>query len=167
VYLWRKLYFSLSFFSIYAHINKYKGRYDIKMLSKLSSSLFQPNMFMISLQIDGCNPTVRIHCIDQTDGMCVYPIAGRAAAEAVSRWHITAELWVLARVLWWAKWQWNRFFSESFGFAVSVSFHRCSVFTRVSSGGWTEGPLAAAVPQTHSLTPSQIVHSLTQVRSVV
>jgi hypothetical protein len=25
----------------------------------------------------------------------------------------------------------------------------------VSSGGWTMGPLAAAVPQRHSLTPSQ------------
>jgi hypothetical protein len=35
------------------------------------------------------------------------------------------------------------FFSESFGFPMSVSFHRCSIFTHVSSGKWTKGPLAA------------------------
>jgi hypothetical protein len=55
--------------------------------------------------------------------------------------------------LWWTKLRWDRFFSESFGFPLSVSFHRCSIFTRVSSGGWKMGPLAAAVPKRHSLTP--------------
>jgi hypothetical protein len=32
-------------------------------------------------------------------------------------------------------------FSESFGFPPSVSFHRCSIFTHISSGWWTMGPL--------------------------
>jgi hypothetical protein len=45
---------------------------------------------------------------------------------------------------WWIKWHWNRIFSESFGFPLSVSFSRCSVFSRISSGGWTKGPLTAA-----------------------
>jgi hypothetical protein len=26
--------------------------------------------------------------------------------------------------LWWTKWHWDRVFSEFFGFAVSMSFHR-------------------------------------------
>jgi hypothetical protein len=26
--------------------------------------------------------------------------------------------------LWWTKWHWDRFFSESFGFPLSISFHR-------------------------------------------
>jgi hypothetical protein len=46
----------------------------------------------------------------------------------------------------------TRFSWESFGFPPSISFYRCSIFTRVSSGGWTMGPLAGAVPQRHSLT---------------
>jgi hypothetical protein len=29
--------------------------------------------------------------------------------------------------LWWKKWHWDRFFPEFFGFAQSVSFHRCSI----------------------------------------
>jgi hypothetical protein len=29
--------------------------------------------------------------------------------------------------LWWTKWHWDRFFSEYFGFPLSVSFHRCSI----------------------------------------
>jgi hypothetical protein len=29
--------------------------------------------------------------------------------------------------LWWAKWHWDRFFPEFFGFPLSISFHRCSV----------------------------------------
>jgi hypothetical protein len=40
-------------------------------------------------------------------------------------------------------------FSEFFGFPLSVTFHRCSKFINVSSGG----PLAAAVPLRQSLTP--------------
>jgi hypothetical protein len=36
-----------------------------------------------------------------------------------------------------------------------MSFHCCSIFTHVSSGGSTKDPLAAAVPQRESLTPSQ------------
>jgi hypothetical protein len=28
--------------------------------------------------------------------------------------------------LWWAKWHWERFFSEFFGFSVNISFHRRS-----------------------------------------
>jgi hypothetical protein len=48
------------------------------------------------------------------------------------------------------------FFSESFCFPLSVSFYRCSIFSHVSSGGWTMGPLAAPF-DTDSLTPSQII----------
>ena len=29
--------------------------------------------------------------------------------------------------LWWTKWHWDRFFSEYFGFFLSISFHRCSI----------------------------------------
>jgi hypothetical protein len=29
--------------------------------------------------------------------------------------------------LWWTKWHWDRFFSEYFGFPLSISFHRCCV----------------------------------------
>jgi hypothetical protein len=52
--------------------------------------------------------------------------------------------------LWWTKWHWDRFYSESFGFPLSVSFHRCSIFIRISSGGWTNGPLETAVPHRHT-----------------
>jgi hypothetical protein len=45
--------------------------------------------------------------------------------------------------LWWTKWHWERVFSESFGFPLSISFHRCSILTRVSPGGWTRGLLGA------------------------
>jgi hypothetical protein len=37
--------------------------------------------------------------------------------------------------LWWTKWHWDRSFSESFGFLLSVSFYHCSIFTYLSSGG--------------------------------
>jgi hypothetical protein len=52
--------------------------------------------------------------------------------------------------LWQTKWHWVRFFSESLRFPLSLSFHHCSIFTHVSSGGQTMGPLVAAVPQRHS-----------------
>jgi uncharacterized membrane protein YiaA len=29
--------------------------------------------------------------------------------------------------LWWTKWHWDRFFSEYFGFPLSISFYRCSI----------------------------------------
>jgi hypothetical protein len=29
--------------------------------------------------------------------------------------------------LWWTNWHWDRFFSEYFGFPLSVSFHQCSI----------------------------------------
>jgi hypothetical protein len=29
--------------------------------------------------------------------------------------------------LWFTKWHWDRVFSQFFGFALSVSFHRCSI----------------------------------------
>jgi hypothetical protein len=44
---------------------------------------------------------------------------------------------------WWTKWHWDIFLSESFGFPLSVLFHRCSIFTHESSGGWTKGLLEA------------------------
>jgi hypothetical protein len=34
--------------------------------------------------------------------------------------------------LWLTKWHWGRFLSQSFGFSLSVSFHRCSIFTQIS-----------------------------------
>jgi hypothetical protein len=32
--------------------------------------------------------------------------------------------------LWWTKWHWDKFFSEYFGFPLSISFHRCSITTK-------------------------------------
>jgi hypothetical protein len=29
--------------------------------------------------------------------------------------------------LWWKKWHWAKIFSEYFGFALSISFHWCSI----------------------------------------
>jgi hypothetical protein len=29
--------------------------------------------------------------------------------------------------LWWAKWHWDRFIPEYFGFRLSISSHRCSI----------------------------------------
>jgi hypothetical protein len=29
--------------------------------------------------------------------------------------------------LWWTKRHWDRFFSEYFGFPLSISFHRCPI----------------------------------------
>jgi hypothetical protein len=51
------------------------------------------------------------------------------------------------------KWHWNSFLSELIGFPLSVPFHRCSIFTPVSSGSLTMGPLAAVVPlrQSHPI----------------
>jgi hypothetical protein len=57
--------------------------------------------------------------------------------------------------LWWTKWYWERFLSEFFGFPLTVAFHYYSIFTHVSSGGWTMGPLMAAIPQKHSFPSSQ------------
>jgi hypothetical protein len=47
--------------------------------------------------------------------------------------------------LWWAKWHWKRFLSESFWYSLSVSFHHCFIFTHVSYGGWSMDSLATAV----------------------
>jgi hypothetical protein len=57
---------------------------------------------------------------------------GRAMAQAVSRRHPTAEDPVRSRGqsmwdLWWTKWHCDRFLPEYLGFALSVSFHRCSI----------------------------------------
>jgi hypothetical protein len=62
-----------------------------------------------------------------------YSQNGRAVVQVVSRWAVTAEggprsipgrsMWDL----WWTKWHWDKFFSEYFGFSVSISFHRCSI----------------------------------------
>jgi hypothetical protein len=49
---------------------------------------------------------------------------------------------------------WDRFPSESFGFTLSISVHRSFTFTHALYREWTMGLLAAAVLQTHSLTPS-------------
>jgi hypothetical protein len=81
----------------------------------------------------------------------------RATAQAVSPRLLTAKGQVRAHgsPWWWTKWHWDRFFFLSFGFLLSISFYRCFIFTHIPSGGLTKGPLAAAVPQRHSLTPSQ------------
>jgi hypothetical protein len=72
--------------------------------------------------------------------------SSRAMAQAVSRWLLTAEFQIRAKVcpcricvvdnvaL-------GQVFP--FSFPQSVSFHRCFIFAHVSSGGWTMGPLAA------------------------
>jgi hypothetical protein len=52
-------------------------------------------------------------------------------AQAVSRRPLTADARVSPGLsvwdLWWTKWHWDRFFSEYFGFPLSISFHRCSI----------------------------------------
>jgi hypothetical protein len=80
------------------------------------------------------------------------PHYGRARAQAVSRRPIAAEARVRAQGnpcgicggLSGAD-KWGKFFSEI--------FYRCSMFTHVSSGDWTMGPLAATVHR-HILLPS-------------
>jgi hypothetical protein len=50
--------------------------------------------------------------------------------------------------LWWTKRQWDRFFSEFFGFPMSVSFHCGSMLTHIiwgGRGGQTVGPMMAAI----------------------
>jgi hypothetical protein len=72
-------------------------------------------------------------------------ILGCAIAKAVRRRLFTAEAGQSMWDLWWTKWHWDKLLSELFSFPLSVSFHRCSIFTHVSCGRWTVGPLAAAV----------------------
>jgi hypothetical protein len=36
--------------------------------------------------------------------------------------------------LWWAKWHWDRFFSEFFSFSLSVSFHFGSPYSYITWG---------------------------------
>jgi hypothetical protein len=47
-------------------------------------------------------------------------------------------------------WLRDMFSSQSFCFPLSLSFHCCSVFIHVSSGGWTTGPLAVAAMETQT-----------------
>jgi hypothetical protein len=54
--------------------------------------------------------------------------------------------------LWWTKWHWDRFFSESFGFLLSVAFHWCPMFILISSWGWTMDPSEAQF-QWYNLIP--------------
>jgi hypothetical protein len=73
-------------------------------------------------------------------------LTGPTIAEATSHRLLT---WVRAQVspyaiLCWTKWLWDRFFPEFFGFPLSVSFH-CGSHCHTSSGGWTIGPVEAAV----------------------
>jgi hypothetical protein len=35
---------------------------------------------------------------------------------------------------WWTKWHWDRFFSEFFGFLMSISFHRVSTILYITWG---------------------------------
>jgi hypothetical protein len=51
----------------------------------------------------------------------------------------------------WTRWHWDRFFSEFFGFLVSISFHRESLYSYIV---WemNSRPLMATV-QRHGLTP--------------
>jgi hypothetical protein len=82
---------------------------------------------------------------------------GRAIAQAASRRFLTAEARVRAQV--------NPYgiYGGRIGNGIGVSpsfsvlpFHR-SIFTYVSSGGWTIGPLAAAVPCRRSVTSSKTI----------
>jgi hypothetical protein len=84
---------------------------------------------------------------------------GCAEAQAVSRRLLTAAVRVRAQV---SEVEFvvdevalGQIFFESFGFPLSVSFHRCSVFIYVLSGGRTMGPSAVAVPLRRSLTSPQ------------
>jgi hypothetical protein len=56
-------------------------------------------------------------------GRAMARVASHGALNAVARGLILGQfVWDL----WWTKWHWDRFFSEYFGFALSVSFHKCS-----------------------------------------
>jgi hypothetical protein len=48
--------------------------------------------------------------------------------------------------LWWTKWHWERFFSESFGVPQSISYHCCSIFTH-TIWGIDNGPVNGPVSQ--------------------
>jgi hypothetical protein len=67
--------------------------------------------------------------LDDADGnACV----GRAMAQIVSRQPLTAEAWVRAHVdLWWTKWHWDRFFSEFFGFPLSIYHSTVALQTHI------------------------------------
>jgi hypothetical protein len=67
-------------------------------------------------------------------------LTGRAMAQAVNRRPLTAESWVRARVnscgiCGGESGHWNRFFSEFFGFTLSISFYRVVLRTHMSSEG--------------------------------
>jgi hypothetical protein len=70
---------------------------------------------------------------------------GRDMAQAVSRWSPTAEARVRARLC--TKWHWDRFFSEFFGFPLSVSFHRGSILIYL---GKNIRPVVAAVQSNYN-----------------
>jgi hypothetical protein len=57
--------------------------------------------------------------------------------------------------VWWKKLHLDRCSYEFFSLPLSVSFHRYSIFTHVSSDGCTIDSLAAAVPQRHRRITSQ------------
>lgn len=82
---------------------------------------------------------------------------GHAVAEAVCRRLLTVECWVRTQASSYATTagQSGTLLSPVLRFAVSVPFHRWSTFTRASSGRWATCPLAVAVPQAGSITPSQ------------
>jgi hypothetical protein len=53
--------------------------------------------------------------------------------------------------MWWTNWHWDRALSESFDFTLSISYHRCSIFTHII---WEmdKGAICGPVPQSHSLS---------------
>jgi hypothetical protein len=50
-----------------------------------------------------------------------------AVAQEVGRRPLTVEARIDFQSCPWREWQWGRFFSESFGFPLSLSFHQCSI----------------------------------------
>jgi hypothetical protein len=58
---------------------------------------------------------------------------------SVSHWSLTVEAQVLTQVMsmWnlcWIKWQWDRSFSQIFGFSLMILFHHGSPYSYITQG---------------------------------
>jgi hypothetical protein len=100
-------------------------RSTISLLSILDHH-YHPLKFKGGLLVDVSGILYNINCVAQIGSM---DIQDRATAQAVSLQPLTAESRVHARFKpcgIWTKWHCDRFFSEFFGFSLSVSFRRRS-----------------------------------------
>jgi hypothetical protein len=78
---------------------------------------------------------------------------GRAMAQVVSRRPLTSEARVRALVsptwdLWWTEWHWDRFFSEFFGFPLSIYHSTVALHTYIWTGGKNNRPIRGSSSET-------------------